>query len=202
MVYQNLRRGSYESAQSTYRPWNTTHHCWFTYAITQLLFSPSSLFSQIETWTDSKLHLPVMVALPKSQLWVLKSSTVAHGLVPPSFLSKVRAQYGDSHGSNLLRKEKVREGGLRKGSRGRVWSQLESSLIWSHRELWSLDCTRELPPSLFEAKGPFVLLSQSVFGYEPRPGAEELLNFPDNSRLGNSHLAKGNSLEKEAAVSH
>lgn len=28
-----------------------------------------------------------------------------------------------------------------------------------------MDCTMELPPSLFEAKGSFVLLSQSAIGH-------------------------------------
>ena len=65
-----------------------------------------------------------------------------------------------------------------------------------------MDCTTELTPSLLEAKGPFVPLQHSVIGCGPHPGAEELLNFPGNSMLGNSHLAKGNSPEKEAAVSH
>lgn len=102
-----------------------------------------------------------------------------------------------------MRKEKVSE-----GSRTEREAELGCGLSWSpgsvgsHRELWSLDCTMELPPSLFEAKDPFVLLSQSVTGCAPLPGAEELLNFPGNSRLGNSHLASGNSPEKEAAVSY
>lgn len=65
-----------------------------------------------------------------------------------------------------------------------------------------MDCSTELPPALSEAKGPLVPLYQSVIGYGPHPGAKELLNFPGNSRLGNSHLAKGYSPEKETAVSH
>lgn len=57
-------------------------------------------------------------------------------------------------------------------------------------------------PCPLEAKDPFVPLHQPGIGCGPHLKAEELLNFPGSSRLGNSHLTNGNSLEKEAAVSH
>lgn len=102
----------------------------------------------------------------------------------------------------MEKEKRIREAGQRKGSRVRVRPQLESGLCLIRWELWSMDCSTELPPALFEAKGPFVPLHQSIIGCGPRPGAEELLNFPGNSRLGHSHSASGKSPEKEAAVSH
>lgn len=86
-----------------------------------------------------------------------------------------------------------------------MWSQLESSfsLIPEGSLQHGLLHRVTLPtPPFSEAKGPFVPLHQSVIGCGPHPEAKELLNFPGNSRIGNSHLAKSNSPEKEAAVSH
>lgn len=174
-------------------------HIFKVLLLSQLLFSPSSLFSQTKTWKESKQHLPEMFALPKSNSNVSKilQLLIVQFLFPSYLKSGPRswAQDGDSHGSILLRKEKVRRAGLRKESRARARSQQESSLSlkpWGALEHGFHHGVASFP---FWGKGSFCA-PESVYHW-PHPGAEELLKFPGNSRLSNSHLAKGSSPERK-----